>query len=185
MLDGAVLHVLRAVSTANHYSRSIWQPEDQAEVLKAVRKGLCPVLRDLMAHGLIQSRGTSTSLVPFLSCASAPSRRCPDASGGSYVHPWNLLVAYYRTKDGESLMNHPQRSLAQSFSLEIQGGTIKQGLLMAIGNVLAIHAPYKRGPEAHFKAFIASALKFVNYFRYFSLSVSAFFELSCIVFVAS
>ena len=56
-------------------------------------------------------------------------------------------------------MSNPQRSLAQSFSLEIQGGTSKQSLLVAIGNIIAMHRPYKRGPEAHFKAFLSSALK--------------------------
>lgn len=56
-------------------------------------------------------------------------------------------------------MATPQRSLAQSFSLEIQGGTSKQSLLAAIGSIIEMHRPYKRGPEAHFKAFLSCALK--------------------------
>ena len=159
-LEAAVVHVLRTASPGQHGApMSSWDPEDQADLIRSVRKGFCPVLRDLMAHGLIQPGSSSVSLVPFLSCAAAP--RPPVATSGQ-IHPWQVLVAYFRTKDGPSLMSNPQRSLAQSFSLEIQGGTSKQSLLVAIGNILATHGPYKRSAEAHFKAFISSALKWVS-----------------------
>ena len=125
-------------------------------IVKAVRKGLCSALRDLLAHGFVQPH-TSTSLVPFLSCATP--RPGPSSGDSAVLHPWQLFVAFYRTKDGNAVMSNPQRSLAQSFSLEIQGGTSKQSLLVAIGNIIAMHRPYKRGPEAHFKAFLSSALK--------------------------
>ncbi|KAI9560818.1 hypothetical protein GHT06_011770 [Daphnia sinensis] len=155
-LDQVVSEVMRTTSskTRKHQTLS-WEPDNQISVVKAVRKGFCSALRDLLAHGFLQPN-TSSSLVPFLSCA-AP--RPSTSSGTSTIpHPWQLFVAFYRTKDGEAVMTNPQRSLAQSFSLEIQGGTSKQSLLMAIGNIIAMHRPYKRGPEAHFKAFLSSAL---------------------------
>lgn len=142
-------------------SATSWDADGQVEVVKAVRKGLCPALRDLLVHGMV-TQG-NTSLVPFLSCAvprlSAPAAATTPSGSCAAPHPWQLFVSFYTAKDGKSVMNTPQRSLAQSFSLEIQGGTSKQGVLMAIGNVIALHRPYKRGPEAHFKAFLSSALK--------------------------
>ena len=140
-------------------SFSSWEQEIQVEMVKAVRKGLCPALREILIHGIVQPNKT-TSLVPFLSCASPRAGPSSSACTTTTSHPWELFVAFYRTKDGQSLMVTPQRSLAQSFSLEIQGGTSKQSLLVAIGNVIAMHQPYKRGPEAHFKAFLSSALKY-------------------------
>nr|CAG4636907.1 EOG090X03YR [Ceriodaphnia reticulata] len=158
-LNEAVFHVMRTSSTKTSKSRKdsalSWEPDNQVNIVKAVRKGLCSALRDLLIHGFVQPN-TSSSLVPFLSCA-AP-RPGPSSGGAAAPHPWQLFVAFYRTKDGNAVMSNPQRSLAQSFSLEIQGGTSKQSLLVAIGNIIAMHRPYKRGPEAHFKAFLSSAL---------------------------
>nr|CAG4650872.1 EOG090X03YR [Simocephalus serrulatus] len=165
-LNEAVLHVMRTSTTKTRNGQSLsWETDNQVNIIKAVRKGLCSALRDLLVHGFIQPN-TSTSLVPFLSCA-AP-RPSPSSGVSSVAHPWQLFVAFYHTKDGQSVMSNPQRSLAQSFSLEIQGGTSKQSLLVAIGNIIAMHRPYKRGPEAHFKAFLSSALnakKIVQWLR--------------------
>ena len=144
---------------------SSWEQESQVEMVKAVRKGICPALREILTHGLVQPNKT-TSLVPFLSCAVPRTGPSSDSCANTF-HPWQIFVAFYRTKDGQSLMATPQRSLAQSFSLEIQGGTSKQSLLVAIGNVIVMHQPYKRGPEAHFKAFLSSALKLVFHCNFF------------------
>nr|CAG4649227.1 EOG090X03YR [Scapholeberis mucronata] len=155
-LNEAVFQVMRVSSANSKRDQALtWEPDHQVLVIKAVRKGLCSALRELLIHGFIQPN-TSTSLVPFLSCATPRSGSSSEAS--AMPHPWQLFVAFYRTKDGQSVMSNPQRSLAQSFSLEIQGGTSKQSLLAAIGNVIAMHRPFKRGPEAHFKAFLSSAL---------------------------
>jgi len=154
-LSNAVAQVMRANSSAGD-GFSSWEPESKVEVIKAVRKGLCPVLRDMLSFGLNVSGSRSTSLVPFLSCAVA--RPSPSTSSAAVLHPWQIFVTFYRTKDGHSLMNNPQRSLAQSFALEIQGGTSKQSLLVTIGNIIEMHRPFKRGPETHFKAFVSSAL---------------------------
>jgi len=154
-LSNAVAQVMRLSSVEG--DGLSWEPEGQLEIVKAVRKGLCPVLRDLLSHGMIIPGSSSTSLVPFLSCA-VPRQR-PSTSATAVYHPWQIFVTFYTSKDGETLMSNPQRSLAQSFSLEIQGGTSKQSLLVTIGNIIAMHRPFKRGPEAHFKAFVSSALK--------------------------
>lgn len=156
-LNEAVLNVLKttSVTTRRGQVANSLEPDNQVNIVKAVRKGLCSALRELLIHGLIQPN-TSSSLVPFFSCATP---RTGPSSSATTVHPWQLFVAFYRTKDGQSVMSTPQRSLAQSFSLELQGGTTKQSLLVAIGNIIAMHRPYKRGPEAHFKAFLSSALK--------------------------
>ena len=159
-LNGTVSNVMRIATSSRStagMSFSSWEQEIQVEMVKAVRKGICPALREILMHGLVQPNKT-TSLVPFLSCAVPRSGPSSD-SCATTSHPWEIFVAFYRTKDGQSLMLTPQRSLAQSFSLEIQGGTAKQSLLVAIGNVIVMHQPYKRGPEAHFKAFLSSALK--------------------------
>nr|CAG4646160.1 EOG090X03YR [Macrothrix elegans] len=154
-LNVAVQNVI-LIATARGHASTREESDNRISITKAVRKGLCPALRDLLFHGFVQP-STSTSMVPFLSCTVAhasTTTRNPYAT----PHPWQLFVAFYLAKDGNSIMTNPQRSLAQSFSLEIQGGTSKQSLLVAIGNIIAMHKPYKRGPEAHFKAFLSSAL---------------------------
>lgn len=154
-LSNAVTQVMRANSAMGN-GLSSWEPESKVEVIKAVRKGLCPVLRDILSFGLNVSGTRNTSLVPFLSCAVP---RQSTSTSAPVPHPWQIFVTFYRTKDGHALMNNPQRSLAQSFALEIQGGTSKQSLLVTIGNIIEMHRPFKRGPESHFKAFVSSALK--------------------------
>ena len=155
-LNDTVAQVMRANAGVGG-GFSSWEPESRVEVTKAVRKGLCPVLRDILSFGLNVSGTSSTSLVPFLSCAVP--RQSSSTSSAPILHPWQIFISFYRTKDGQALRSNPQRSLAQSFALEIQGGTSKQSLLVTIGNIIEIHRPFKRGPEAHFKAFVSSALK--------------------------
>ena len=156
-LNTAVAQVLDVAASPDKTDAKLssWQADTRVDVIKAVRKSLCPALRELLSHGFIQPN-TSKSLIPFFSCAT-PS--LPASSSATTPHPWQLFLAFYHDKDGESVMATPQRSLAQSFSLDIQGGTSKQSLLAAIGNIIAMHKPYKRGPEAHFKAFLSCALK--------------------------
>nr|CAG4640760.1 EOG090X03YR [Eulimnadia texana] len=148
-LDAAILHVLRVAQDNDDPDE-----ESDAELLKSVRKVLCPALRNLMAHGLVEPSKNTTSLIPFFSCAAPPRSRPLQPS----THPWQLLLKYYRVKDGDSVMTNPQRSLAESFSLEIHGGTSKHSLLAAIGNVIASHEPFKRSPDANFKSFVCKAL---------------------------
>lgn len=136
------------------------------ELTAAVRKLLAVSLRDLLQHGLIPV-GQSNSLVPFVGCLSLKSSDSEQKS----LHPWKLIMRYYEIKHGEQYNSTPARRLSQSFNLEIVGGqtiTPKQTLLGAIDTVMSLHAPFKRNPDSHFKAFICAALnkkKLVTWLR--------------------
>ena len=72
---------------------------------------------------------------------------------------------------GSTFNSQPQRKLSQSFGLDLAppGGSYggssssstgnKQSLLSTIGHIMASHGPYKRSPDAHFKALICAGLK--------------------------
>lgn len=127
---------------------------NDAPLTTAVRRHLAINLRDLLQHGL---RGPeSSSLVPIIGCF--PVRR---SSTSQPLHIWELVLRYYDLNDGDCFNSTPARKLSQSFNLDIVGGTAitnKQSLLSSIGSILASHAPYKRSYDAHFKAFVCSAL---------------------------
>lgn len=137
-----------------------------AELTTTVRKRLAMSIQKLMEHGL---RGVNeqTSLVPFIGCFSHVRSDYDDFFDGSdgtfrEMHAWELILEYYHIKNGEQYNETPARKLSQSFNLDIGAGnaqSTKQSLLSAVGTVLAIHSPYKRSYNAHFKAFISAALK--------------------------
>ncbi|XP_060662839.1 RUN domain-containing protein 1 isoform X1 [Drosophila nasuta] len=80
---------------------------------------------------------------------------------GRSMHVWELIIEYYNLKNGEEYNNTPARKLSQSFQLDIVDAhavTAKQSLLSAIGMILAMHRPYKRSYNAHFKALICAGL---------------------------
>uniref|UniRef100_A0A0A1X314 RUN domain-containing protein 1 n=1 Tax=Zeugodacus cucurbitae TaxID=28588 RepID=A0A0A1X314_ZEUCU len=83
-------------------------------------------------------------------------------SGGSRaMHAWELILEYYYLKNGDEFNNTPARKLSQSFNLNIidaQTVTAKQSFLSAVGMIIAMHRPYKRSYNAHFKAFICAGL---------------------------
>ncbi|XP_036318566.1 RUN domain-containing protein 1 [Rhagoletis pomonella] len=82
--------------------------------------------------------------------------------GGSRpMHAWELILEYYYLKNGDDFNNTPARKLSQSFNLDIvdaQTITAKQSFLSAVGMIIAMHRPYKRSYNAHFKAFVCAAL---------------------------
>ncbi|XP_066248652.1 RUN domain-containing protein 1 isoform X1 [Euwallacea similis] len=120
----------------------------------AVRKYLVPCIRDLIQHGSCSSQ--STSLVPFIGCFA---RRA--SYSDTMIHPWELILDYYRLKNGENYNSTPARKLSQSFNLDIAGASPnsnKHNMLCAIGAIISTHTPYKRSYDSHFKAFICSAL---------------------------
>lgn len=138
-----------------------------AELTTTVRKRLAISIQKLMEHGL---RGVNeqTSLVPFIGCFSHVRSDYDDfvdgTGDGSFreMHAWELILEYYHIKNGEQYNETPARKLSQSFNLDIGAGnaqSTKQSLLSAVGTVLAIHSPYKRSFNAHFKAFLSAALK--------------------------
>lgn len=79
------------------------------------------------------------------------------------MHVWELILEYYHIKNGDKFNETPARKLSQSFNLDISGASSatsnKQSLLAAIGNIINIHAPYKRSYNSHFKALISMGIK--------------------------
>ncbi|XP_017006664.2 RUN domain-containing protein 1 [Drosophila takahashii] len=143
------------------------------ELTTVVRKNFARTLQQLIQHGLrIPAESAASSLmVPFMRCLHPASPMVPPppaadspqflAGLGRAMHAWELVLAYYRLKHGEEYNNTPARKLSQSFQLDIvdaQAVTAKQSLLSAVGMILAMHRPYKRSNNAHFKAFVCAGL---------------------------
>ncbi|KAJ8264555.1 hypothetical protein GJAV_G00150650 [Gymnothorax javanicus] len=126
------------------------------ELTTIVRKELAIALRDLLAHGLYSpSQGMSLVLAP-IACL------LPFSPTPQTMHPWELFVKYYNSKNGQAFAEAPARKLSQSFSLPVGcrplTATPKQSLLWAVHSVLREHDPYKRGADSEFKALVCMAL---------------------------
>ncbi|XP_067825023.1 RUN domain-containing protein 1 isoform X2 [Heptranchias perlo] len=126
------------------------------ELTTAVRKELSIALRDLMGHGLYaSSQGMSLVLAP-IACLLPSFTASPQT-----MHPWQLFVKYYNTRNGRAFVESPARKLSQSFALPVTGSgvvTPKQSLLSAVHTVLTEHDPYKRSADSEFKALVCMAL---------------------------
>ncbi|XP_017161874.1 RUN domain-containing protein 1 isoform X2 [Poecilia reticulata] len=126
------------------------------ELTTAVRKELAVALKDLLAHGLFCPSQTMSLVLAPISCL-LPYRPAPLA-----MHPWELFVKYYESKNGKAFVESPARKLSQSFSLKVGGGpgtvTPKHSLLWAVHLVLKEHGRYKRGPDSELKALVCMAL---------------------------
>lgn len=142
----------------------------KAEITMLVRKNFAVTLQGLMQHGLRDDGNTNTSLVPFIGCMLpfGQSQHRPndndDERGNQRMHVWELILEYYHIKNGDQFNDTPARKLSESFNLDIMGmasQTIsnKHTMLTAIGSIIALHAPYKRSYNSHFKAFISAGLK--------------------------
>lgn len=144
----------------------------QAEITTFVRKQFAITLQGLMQHGLRDNSKTSSSLLPFIGCMMPFSqhpvshRRIEetDDQPNEQMHVWELILEYYHIKNGDQFNDTPARKLSESFNLDIMGlgthsSSNKHTMLTAIGSIIALHAPYKRSHNAHFKAFISEALK--------------------------
>ncbi|KAJ0058267.1 hypothetical protein NL108_012411 [Boleophthalmus pectinirostris] len=138
----------------NYTSNAALGPRD--ELTAAVRKELAIALKDLLAHGLCSPSQTVSLVLAPISCL-LPYRTTPRD-----LHPWELFVKYYHSKNGKAFVESPARQLSQSFSLPVGGGQVtvtpKQSLLWAIHTVLNEHDRFKRGPDTEFKALICMAL---------------------------
>ncbi|CAH1153711.1 unnamed protein product [Phaedon cochleariae] len=124
------------------------------QLTTAVRKYLAACIRDLMQHGAYSMQ--STSLVPLIGCF--PRRA---SVGNTHIHAWEIIMEYYKMKNGEKYNSTPARKLSQSFNLDIAGSSPssnKQNMLCCIGSIISTHTPYKRSPDSHFKAFVCAAL---------------------------
>lgn len=131
-----------------------WSGRD--ELTLAVRKELTMAVRDLLAHGLYApSPGMNLVLAP-IACLLPALTSSPQA-----MHPWELFVKYYQSKNGRAFVDSPARKLSQSFALPVMGGapvTPKQSLLSAIHAVLSEHDPFKRSADSELKALVCLAL---------------------------
>lgn len=131
-------------------------PVPADELTAAVRKELAPALKELLAHGLFPPSQTMSLVLAPISCL-LPQRPPPPS-----LHPWDLFVKYYHSKNGRAFAESPARQLSQSFSLPVGGGPVtvtpKQSLLWAIHSVLKEHGRYKRGPDSKLKALVCMAL---------------------------
>ncbi|XP_039681486.1 RUN domain-containing protein 1 isoform X1 [Perca fluviatilis] len=138
----------------NYTSNSALGPRD--ELTSSVRKELAVALKDLLAHGLFSPSQTMSLVLAPISCL-LPYRPAPQN-----MHPWELFVKFYHSKNGKAFVETPARQLSQSFSLPVGGGPVtvtpKQSLLWAIHTVLKEHGRYKRGPDTEFKALVCMAL---------------------------
>ena len=126
------------------------------KITTAVRKHLAICIRDLMQHGTSTDVNTS-SLVPFVGCFPKRSNFTD-----SFVHAWEIIMKYYEIKNGHMYLSSPAQKLSQSFNIDLNNSqpiSSKQSLLVTVGNITAMHAPYKRSNDTCFKAFICAALK--------------------------
>ncbi|XP_018329625.1 RUN domain-containing protein 1 [Agrilus planipennis] len=161
-----VLEMIRFHEDPKGYDNVELSPVNYSgELTRVIRKYLATSIRDLMQHGVVQS-GLNQSLVPFISCFAKRS-----VTSASPVHAWEIIVEYYRLKNGEIYNSTPARKLSQSFNLDLDGSLAtsnKQNLLAVIGNIISTHTLYKRSYDSHFKAFICAALnanKLVTWFN--------------------
>ncbi|KAF3846157.1 hypothetical protein F7725_003235 [Dissostichus mawsoni] len=138
----------------NYTSNSALGPRD--ELTSSVRKELAFALKDLLAHGLFSPSQTMSLVLAPISCL------LPYSTATQNMHPWELFVKYYHSKNGKAFVETPARQLSQSFSLPVGGGPVtvtpKQSLLWAVHTVLKEHGRYKRGPDTEFKALVCMAL---------------------------
>ncbi|KAL7294372.1 hypothetical protein TKK_0012379 [Trichogramma kaykai] len=143
-----------AVDDSSYHSDSETRHYD-ARLTTAVRKHLALCIRDLMQHGASNDSNT-TSLVPFVACFATRSHN-PNNS----MHAWEIILKYYEIKNGHMYNSIPALKLSQSFNLDLcasQYVSSKQSLLVTIGNIIALHSPFKRSNDSNFKAFICAAL---------------------------
>ncbi|KAJ8680452.1 hypothetical protein QAD02_016239 [Eretmocerus hayati] len=126
-----------------------------AKLTAAVRKHLAICIRDLMQHGTTTD-ASANSVVPFVGCFVQRSHTASNS-----LHAWEIILKYYEIKNGHHYNSSPAQKLSQSFNLDLNGSqttSSKQNLLVTIGNIIAIHSPYKRSFDSNFKAFICAAL---------------------------
>ncbi|CDW52235.1 RUN domain containing protein [Trichuris trichiura] len=151
------------------------------EVLRSVRRTLCPSLRDLLSHGLLDSAKKDRRLLISRYC------KHDDDFEEQPVHVWNVVERFYLLKHGNKLADAPNRTLSNAFQLDNLDGkavtsrqlcmtccnpfrrfwktTAKchltlfiQVLLTTIDGILGSHVKLRRTNDAMFKAFVSAAL---------------------------
>lgn len=126
---------------------------------------MVPFMRCLHPIGVSNlQKETNTKISPNTSYFEDNCGEYEDSMRTNYpmMHAWQLITEYYHLKRGDEYNNTPARKLSQSFNLDIVDSsyiTVKQNLLASVGAIMATHRPYKRSPNALFKAFVCAGLK--------------------------
>lgn len=97
------------------------------ELITLVRRKFAVTLQKLIQHGL-RSVNEVRHLVPFIGCfynnfTQQPAREYPsnDDDDVKEMHAWELILEYYRMKNGDFYTETPAQKLSQSFNLDIVG----------------------------------------------------------------
>ncbi len=126
-----------------------------------VRKKLAPAIQNLMQHGLISENKTVSvrnSLTFVIACMPHINNSVRIEQTG---HAWELILKYYKMKNGDQFNSSPALKLSQSFNLDVGlqcSSSSTQKLLITVGNIISSHSMYKRSYNSQFKAFVCAAL---------------------------
>ncbi|CAB3400859.1 unnamed protein product [Caenorhabditis bovis] len=132
----------------------------EEEVVSVVRKQLCPALKALLEHGMLQETVVNRRIPGFGCFIGKPENNNFDKPT-KLGHIWDVIMFFYTIKSGIDTTDAPVRKLSQSFKLESVGGksiTSKQILLTTIENIVSTHAKLRRSKDAHWKAFVSAAM---------------------------
>lgn len=131
------------------------------KLASVVRKKLAPAIQNLMQHGLM-TEGKSISVRNSLTFVIGCVPRINNSSqNNTAAHAWELIVKYYKMKNGDQFISSPALKLSQSYNLDVGSLCITsstQKLLITIGNIISTHSLYKRSFNSQFKAFICAGL---------------------------
>jgi RUN domain-containing protein 1 len=111
--------------TLNLSSKSDEVKSLNIELITLVRKKFAVTLQKLMQHGL-RSVNETRHLVPFIGCfynnfqLNHERHEYPEEDY-KVMHAWELILEYYRLKNGDYYTETPAQKLSQSFNLDIVG----------------------------------------------------------------
>ncbi|CAJ0564963.1 unnamed protein product, partial [Mesorhabditis spiculigera] len=135
--------------------------KSEEEVTTVVRKQLCPALRALLEHGLLDEAAKGPSFSAGIGCINARAHPGVSNKTKPLHHIWDVILFFYDLKNGRDAADAPVRHLSQSFALENVAGrtvTSKQALIGAIESIINSHARLRRSYDAQWKAFVSAAL---------------------------
>ncbi|XKL69016.1 hypothetical protein PGB90_006785 [Kerria lacca] len=130
------------------------------KLASVVRKKLAPAIQNLMQHGLMtQSKSISVrnSLTFVIGCVPHSG----SSQSKHNAHAWDLILKFYKMKNGDQFNSSPALKLSQSYNLDVGNHcttSSTQKMLIAIGNIISSHSVYKRSFNSQFKAFICAGL---------------------------
>jgi RUN domain-containing protein 1 len=98
------------------------------ELITLVRKRFAVTLQKLIQHGL-RSVNETRHLVPFMGCFSTlpisigggGTNTSQDFEDYKEMHAWELILEYYKLRNGDFYTETPAQKLSQSFNLDIVG----------------------------------------------------------------